>query len=321
MASTACKVCGNTSGNNNYTIREMQLGLREDFKYQLCGKCGCMQLQNMPADMGRYYPNDQYYSFKAGAATAPKSDWLRRVKASYLLYKKNKVLGIMLSIGYNKPAYYDWMRIPNVQLNDTILDVGCGSGELLSSLYKIGFTNLTGIDPFIDKDLQRGAINIYKQSIYEHTAKYDYIMLNHAFEHMDEPLKVLLRLNKLLNRGKYLLIRTPVMGMYSWKNYHEHWMDLDAPRHIIIHSLESIKILAAAAGFEIKQIVYDANYMSLIGSDQYSKNIALNDANSYMVNKESSDYPAEDIDRFKAIGEIINRDEQADQAAFYLYKP
>lgn len=321
MTATACKVCGNTSGNTAYTIKEMQLGLREDFTYQHCDKCGLMQLQDMPGDMGRYYPNDQYYSFSNSGAAAPESDWLRRVKASYLLYNQNKLLGSILSIGYNKPEYYNWMRIPNVQLADAVLDVGCGSGELLASLYKIGFTNLTGIDPFIYRDMQRGSINIYKQSIYEHSGRYDYIMLNHAFEHMGEPLKVLLRLNELLNHDKYLLIRTPVMGMYSWHNYHENWMDLDAPRHIIIHSIESMKILAAQAGFEMKQIVFDANYMSLIGSDQYSKNIALNDTNSYMVNKDASGYSADDIDRFKAIAETINRDQQADQAAFYLYKP
>jgi hypothetical protein len=138
---------------------------------------------------------------------------------------------------------------------------------------------------------------------------------------MDEPLKVLLQLNKLIKRGKYILIRTPVMSMYSWNKYGVNWMDLDAPRHIIIHSLKSMELLAKQAGFELRKIEFDGNYMSLIGSDQYAKSIALPDAGSYMVNKEASGYNKNDIDGFKAISKQNDKNKQADQAAFYLFKP
>ena len=73
-------------------------------------------------------------------------------------------------------------------------------------------------------------------------------MLHHAFEHMDEPLSVLMRLQQLLKKGKYILIRTPMMGKYSWKKFRENWMDIDAPRHLIIHTPDSIGILAEKAG-------------------------------------------------------------------------
>jgi hypothetical protein len=61
--------------------------------------------------------------------------------------------------------------------------------------------------------------------------------------------------------------------------------------------------------------------MSLIGSDQYTKDIALNAENSYSVNKEAAGYTKEDIENFKEITQESNRREQADQAAFYLFKP
>jgi hypothetical protein len=138
---------------------------------------------------------------------------------------------------------------------------------------------------------------------------------------MDEPLKVLQQLYKLVKKGKYVLIRTPVMGKYSWNKYGVNWMDLDAPRHIIVHSLKSMQILAEQAGFEVRNIVFDGNYMSLIGSDQYAKDIALPDTNSYMVNKEASGYSKADIEQFKSITIKNNIEQQADQAAFYLYKP
>lgn len=321
MATATCKVCGNGNGNKFLKIKEMQLGFREMFDYTECANCGCMQLQNIPADLGKYYPNEGYYSFNIGVEVRTKPDALRKLKASYLIYGQHKILGSLLSVGYKAPDYYSWIKNAAVHYNDAILDVGTGNGSLLLNLFKIGFTNLTGIDLFIDKDRQYGNINIYKKSIYETTGQFDYIMLHHVFEHMDEPLKVLQQLFKLLKPGKFLLIRTPVMGMYSWKKYDVNWMDLDAPRHIIIHSLKSMAFLAKQAGFELRQIVFDGNYMSLIGSEQYAKDIALPDANSYMVNKKASGYAAADIEKFKAINQQNNSTQQADQAAFYLYKP
>ena len=316
-----CKVCGNSRDNHLHKIKEMQLGLREMFTYMECGNCGCMQLLDIPADIGKYYPNEGYYSFNLGLDIRQKPDTLRKLKAYYLIYGKNKLAGSLLSIGYKAPDHYSWIKNAGVQYNDAILDVGTGNGSLLLNLFKIGFTNLTGIDPFIERDQQYGAINIYKKSIFETEGQYDYIMLHHAFEHMDEPLKVLQQLYKLLKKGKYLLIRTPVMGMYSWEKYGVNWMDLDAPRHIIIHSLKSMQLLATQAGFELTKTVFDGNYMSLIGSEQYAKDIALPDAHSYMVNKAASGYSKKDIEVFKAINEKNNKEGRADQASFYLCKP
>jgi 2-polyprenyl-3-methyl-5-hydroxy-6-metoxy-1,4-benzoquinol methylase len=321
MVITTCKVCGNTSNNQLHHIKEMQLGLREMFTYMECGSCGCMQLQNIPANLGKYYPNEGYYSFNLGLDVRQKAGMLRKIKASWLIYGKNKLLGSLLSIGYKAPDYYSWIKNSGTHYSDAILDVGTGNGSLLLNLFKIGFTNLTGIDPFIEKDRNYGAINIYKKSVFDVTEQYDFIMLHHAFEHMDEPLKVLQQLYKLVKKGKCVLIRTPVMGMYSWKKYGVHWMDLDAPRHIIIHSLKSMELLAKQAGFELQKIEFDGNYMSLIGSEQYAKDIALPDTNSYMVNKEVSGYTKADIENFKAINQKNNQEHQADQAAFYLFKP
>src|SRR5262245_27486287 len=56
-----CCISGSTAGNH-YVAREMMFGLREQFRYFECSSCGCVQIQNPPSDVGRYYP-DNYYSF------------------------------------------------------------------------------------------------------------------------------------------------------------------------------------------------------------------------------------------------------------------
>jgi predicted SAM-dependent methyltransferase len=213
------------------------------------------------------------------------------------------------------------VKVPQVKFNDTILDVGCGDGSLLMNLFKIGFTNLTGIDPFINKEKNYGRVNILKKNIFEIDEKYDFIMLHHAFEHMDEPLKVLLRLKELLNSKKYILIRIPLMNMYGWKTYNTDWVGLDAPRHIIIHTLKSMDILAKQAGLKIKKVVFDSVPYHIWASEQYRKDIPLMAANSHMVSPNRSFFSEADIKEFKVITDKSNEEMQGDQAAFYLYKP
>ena len=317
----ACKVCANTGNNRLYRVKEMQLGLRDTFTYMECGHCGCMQLTDIPANLEKYYPNEDYYSFNLGLDIRKKPDMLRRIKSSYLLYGKNKLLGSLLSVGYTTPDYFSWVKIPQVKYDDAILDVGTGNGSLLLNLFKIGFTNLTGIDPFIDKEQHYGSVNIYKKSIYEVEGQFDYIMLHHAFEHMDEPLKVLLRLKGLLKPGKFLLIRIPLMGMHGWNTYGVNWVGLDAPRHIIIHTIKSMQLLAAEAGLQMKEIVFDSGPYHLWASEQYKQDVALMDPDSYMVNKNTPRFTKEKMAAFKKTAAQTNKDGQGDQAAFYLFKP
>lgn len=88
-----CNVCGNEDNNSPYVIREMMFGLRHEFTYIQCAKCGCLQIARIPEDMDVYYP-DSYYSFQqTGTGNKHKSlksrfaDYL--MTQSILIYKKN----------------------------------------------------------------------------------------------------------------------------------------------------------------------------------------------------------------------------------------
>ncbi len=319
MSSPPCLICRNTEGNCVIPLKELQLGLGEVFDYQLCGSCGSLQLLHPPADFSKYYPNEDYYSFTDGI-NRKKPGWLRKIKTQYLLYGKKKLLGSLLSIGYKRPDYSDWMLHTGVKLNDPILDVGCGGGMLLGKLYRMGFTSLTGIDPFINEEHDWGEIKIYKKEISGMQGSFGLVMMHHALEHMADPLAAMRKAHELLLPGRFLLVRIPVMGNYGWKKYGEYWAGLDAPRHLFIPSEKGMRLLAEQAGFELRRLDYDTVDYLIWCSEQYKAGMPLYAKGSHMLDKKNSSFTHAQIQNFKKILADANARKEGDTAAFYLQK-
>ena len=42
----------------------MMFGLREEFGYFQCSSCNCLQIDEFPKDISKYYSTENYYSFK-----------------------------------------------------------------------------------------------------------------------------------------------------------------------------------------------------------------------------------------------------------------
>ncbi len=131
--------------------------------------------------MQRYYPRDTYYSFKGKQGVRSFRIFLlrriRKIQAGYKLYDKRKLLGWLCCLGYTTPGIYHYLRKINAQYDTSILDIGCGNGKLLFRLREIGFRDLTGADPFLDKDIRVPGINIFKSDVFGLSGKYDFIMI------------------------------------------------------------------------------------------------------------------------------------------------
>jgi SAM-dependent methyltransferase len=317
MSTERCKVCDNTNDNRLYVAKEMMFGFRDEFEYIECSACGCLQLKTIPANIEKYYP-DNYYSYASKGedhmiqSSLPKK--LKRLLKKQLLdfyLQGNGFIGKMLSGKFE--SYYPWIRKNMVKSNSAILDVGCGSGELLLRMYNDGFRNLTGVDPFIKEDIHyKCGITIHKKQLDELTGKYDLVMLHHAFEHMDEPAAVLKKINRLLNPGGMLLIRIPIADSFAWKKYGVNWVQLDAPRHFFLHTNKSMKILSQQSAFELSDVFYDSWSLQFYGSEKYLKDIPLRD--------EREIFSKEEMEKFEQEAHELNNKKQGDAACFYLRK-
>ena len=44
-----CPICGEDNDNKIFKVKEMQMGLREEFDYVECSNCGCLFIKEIPA--------------------------------------------------------------------------------------------------------------------------------------------------------------------------------------------------------------------------------------------------------------------------------
>ncbi len=314
-----CKICGNIESYTSYQTREMMMGLREEFRYFQCGECKCLQITEIPDDMTKYYSNG-YYSHQEKKSENVIKRLIKRKRNEYAVFG-HSLVGRFLYVKYPENTL---RSLSHLELNRdiNILDVGCGTGELLRSLHQLGFTNLTGIDPFNKKDVIKISddTKIYKKTIYELKGKWNLIMMHHVFEHMANPLKVLKKTVSLLTDSGYCLIRIPVAGSTAWRKFRENWVQLDPPRHYFVHSQESFQHLLNETELKIKKVIYDSTAFQFWGSIQYENDIPLQHKTSYAVNPGKSMFSSEDIQRFSQRAAKLNKEQKGDQAIFILQK-
>jgi len=316
----ACRVCGNSADNRILEAREMMLGLRDRFEYLECSGCGCLQLLDPPADWRRYYPTD-YYSFSAATGEAGRfRRWLKRARARHALGQRSFIGGLLVR-RWGSPGYAAWLRRAGVGWDEPILDVGSGSGRDLLEMMHAGFSNLTGVDPYVEEDIELGpGARVLAREVGEIRGPFAFAMMNHAFEHMGDPEQVLVELARLLPRGRLLLIRVPVAGKHAWREYGVDWVQLDAPRHLFIHSEQSMRLLAARTGFRIEEVRYDSTGFQFWASEQYRRNIPLNDERSFARSRARSIFSSGEVAEFEKMSGALNARGEGDQASFFLVR-
>ena len=131
---------------------------------------------------------------------------------------------------------------------------------------------------------------------------------------------VLKKLSKLIKPGHKVLVRIPLASSYAWRNYGVNWFQIDAPRHLFLHTENSMKQLAEDANFTISDTVYDSNAEQFWASEQYQKGISLMSKHSYEVDPDASMFTAEQIQKYKEQAIELNKTGKGDMACFYLQK-
>lgn len=312
-----CRICSCDESTEIIEAREMMLGLNELFKYFQCLECGCLQIIDPPEDMSKFYPLNYYsYTKVKNCCFSLKSNFIKQ-RDQFAVFNKG-FFGRILYYFFPDESLKIYSEIP---VYSQILDVGCGSGFLLSRLRQIGFVNLKGIDPYIRESIRYSSeLIIEKKNLCELSGKYDLITYHHSFEHIADPLIELKKVYQLLKESGLCIIRIPHVDSFAWNNYKACWVQLDAPRHLYLYSRKSLSLLANSANLVIEKIEHDSTAFQFWGSEQYRKGVFLTDDRSYSRNPGKSGFTKGEIRKFSKRAKELNNQNFGDQAIFYIRK-
>ena len=289
-----CAICGGAPGKK-HTFREKMFSTQEEFAYWECSVCGCLQIVNVPENLGDYY-NGSYYSFSMGLSALE-----RRICKVYGLAPN-------LAARIRRPGLPAQAVIwAKPKPSARILDVGCGGGRLVMVLRAMGF-NAMGIDIFVKTETPY----VRRSSLADIESGWDFIMFHHSLEHMTDHIEVLRSAKEKLAAGGTCLVRIPVAN-WAWQHYGANWVQLDAPRHLIIHTPKSFRQAAEAAGFAILQTFFDSNAFQFYGSEMCEQNIPMSQENSEIKRRGSSLMRS-----LNAHAAELNRQQLGDSACFLL---
>lgn len=217
----------------------------EIFNLVKCKKCGFVYLNPRPSkrEIDKYYPKN--YRTRQ---TLDLSSINRRIKKYRI--KRNYVI-------FENPWY---MNFPE---GSKILDIGCGSGELLLRLKELKCDGYgIDIDEVTSNYLKEKGLNVINHDADKglpfSDETFDAVIMRHSIEHFHNPLNVLKEVKRVLKSEGLLIIGIPNINSFTAKISKDLWGDLDLPRHLFHFTPATITKLLKTLNFSVDKIYHES---------------------------------------------------------------
>jgi SAM-dependent methyltransferase len=256
-----CPLCHGDASDYLTDTRDLHYGIDGQWRYQRCADCRVVFLNPAPSAeflAGAY--GDGYYSYQD---FAPTPLWRRLLRTL---------------TGFTPGSTGD----PTFDLPGKVLDIGCGSGQFLYRMKQQGWEPYgVELSPrAAEVGNSRHALNIQACTLKQAQlpdAAFDYIRLNHSFEHLLDPRETLSRIHDLLAPQGLLFIGVPNVDGLQARWFGKHWWNLGPPVHPFNYSRFTLHRLLSEHGFEMTSFRTHSNFAGILGSLQ----MRLNDRRGY----------------------------------------
>src|SRR3989344_1067010 len=270
----SCIVCGSLKFEFMFFSKDRMFDLPGTFTVRKCKSCSLVFLDPQPSKrlLKKHYPSQQYYSY----SRSNERNLFKNIR-DYLIehyYSPNIFTLFISSFIQNIPAIQSYVK------NGKILDIGCGDGDTLGSLKKLGWeTYGLDIDSRAVEVANKKGLNA-KCGTFRTLSAYsdnyfDAIRLYHVLEHIDNPSLCLSLIRKKLKKEGELLIGTPNIRSPLASIFGSYWYNLDSPRHLFLFSPQTLGKLLNKSSFVIKKIEF-CSAGGIPGSLQYVIRMVFN---------------------------------------------
>ncbi len=228
----------------------------EQFKIDQCQHCGFLFTNPRPAEnhLSDYYISENYISH-----SGIKKGLINKI---YLFARSYRLV-------------WKFNLIARLKTGRSILDIGCGTGELLN-YFKLHQWETAGIEP---NDRARAfALSSYGLDVKDkfaiaqfNTASFDVVTLWHVLEHVKDLDTRLQQINRILKDDGYLIIAVPNVNSFDAKSYGAFWAAYDVPRHLYHFTRKTMNWLLNQNGFTVHTVLpmcLDTYYICIL-SEKY----------------------------------------------------
>ena len=168
-----------------------------------------------------------------------------------------------------------WQREQSAKKSPSVLDIGCGRGNLLRSL-QIRGASVLGLErkEFPVHERSGDFVRVGSISDPEYASKrFDIIILRHVLEHLEQPEKVLDQITKHLSDNGQLIIAVPNYSSLQQRLFSKYWFHLDLPRHLVHFESQWLLQRLSERGYTIVSVDYTDWLQNIYGFIQSALNV------------------------------------------------
>jgi len=251
-----CNLCGSNDSTILFTGKDRLYKNPGSFSVVKCRKCGLIYTNPRPSEkqISLYYP-PEYWGFKA-----------KKKNFAIIAFYLKIVHALINAICYR-------MSIP-FKTDGKILDIGCGNGKFLYSMWKLGWLayGVEISDLAAKYAREELGLNIFTGTVEEASFSnefFDGITMHQVLEHVADPTATLLEINRILKDDGLLAISVPDADSLEARIFKKYRINWDIPRHFYHFSPENLKRLLEKTGFEVIKIKHDPHPGGILGSIQH----------------------------------------------------